>query len=131
MNLYESILHRAYVCSMHTYTKLLVIRLTTHLEEYPQADCKNHFAIVHMTPKVTYGQSIFQVVEQLNISASWIFLYIVLSLLAGFVGECQMLKPRLATMHASREFQINSLSNASWMIYYMITWSSFSSQIYT
>ena len=105
---------------MHTYTKLLVIRLTTLHEEYQQADVKTHFAIVHMTPKVTYGQSIFQVEEQLNISASCILLFIFFGFLACFVDKCQLLKPRIATMHASREFQIDSLSNASWMIY---TWS--------
>ena len=119
MNLHRSILHRAYV-SMHTCTKLLVIRLTTLHEEYQQADVKTHFAIVHMTPKVTYGQSIFQVEEQLNISASCILLFTFFGFLACFVDKCQLLKPRIATMHASREFQFDSLSNASWMIY---TWS--------
>ena len=120
MNLHRSILHRAYVSSMHTYTKLLVIRLTTLHEEYQQADGKKRLASVHMTPKVTYGQSIFQIEEQLNISASCILLFTVFGFLACFVDKCQLLKPRIATMHASREFQIDSLSNASWTIY---TWS--------
>ena len=75
-------------------------------------------------PKVTCSQSIFNLMEQLN----WCFIFACLlvfscvgsGLLASFVQECQLLKPRLATMHACKEFQINNLSNASWIIYYMI-----------
>ena len=75
-------------------------------------------------PKVTCSQSIFNLMEQLN----WCFIFACLlvfscvgsGLLASFVQECQLLKPRFATMHACKEFQINNLSNASWIIYYMI-----------
>ena len=82
------------------------------------------FAIVDVAPKVTGCQSIFNWMEKFN----WCFIFACLlvfscvgsGLLASFVHECQLLKPRFATMHACNEFQINNLSNASWIIEYMI-----------